>query len=253
VNLVGFYTLFYKEVLRFSKVLLQTLLAPVLTALLYLVVFGQVLEGRLQVFPGVGYTAFLIPGLMMMSTLQNAFANSSSSLIQSKVTGNLVFILLAPLSHLEFFAAFVGAAVVRGLLVALAIYVVALPFVHVPVHSLAAVLAFGVLGAGVPAVLGIIAGVWAEKFDQLAAFQNFVILPLSFLSGVFYSVHSLPGFWRNLSHVNPFFYMIDGFRYGFFGASDAEPLWSLTVVTAFFAGLSLLTLAMLKRGYKLRD
>lgn len=253
MNVVGFYTLFYKEVLRFLKVLLQTLLAPVLTALLYLVVFGQVLEGRLEVFPGVSYTAFLIPGLMMMSTLQNAFANSSSSLIQSKVTGNLVFILLAPLSHLEFFAAFVAAAVVRGLLVALAIYLVALPFVHVPVHSLAAVLAFGLLGAAVPGVLGIVAGIWAEKFDQLAGFQNFVILPLSFLSGVFYSVHSLPGFWRDLSHFNPFFYMIDGFRYGFFGASDVDPLFSLGIVALFLVGLSALTLQMLRRGYKLRD
>ncbi len=253
MNLVGLYTLFYKEVLRFIKVLLQTLLAPVLTALLYLVVFGQVLEGRLQVFPGVGYTAFLIPGLMMMSTLQNAFANSSSSLIQSKVTGNLVFILLAPLSHLELFAAFVAAAVVRGLLVALAIYLVALPFVEVPVHSIAAVLAFGVLGAAVPGVLGVIAGMWAEKFDQLAGFQNFVILPLSFLSGVFYSVHSLPGFWRDLSHFNPFFYMIDGFRYGFFGDSDVDPILSLAVVLLFLVGLSMLTLVLLRRGYKLRD
>ncbi|BAU47235.1 metal-dependent hydrolase [Sulfurifustis variabilis] len=253
MNLVGLYTLFYKEVLRFIKVLLQTLLAPVLTALLYLVVFGQVLEGRLQVFPGVGYTAFLIPGLMMMSTLQNAFANSSSSLIQSKVTGNLVFILLAPLSHLELFAAFVAAAVVRGLLVALAIYLVALPFVEVPVHNIAAVLAFGVLGAAVPGVLGVIAGMWAEKFDQLAGFQNFVILPLSFLSGVFYSVHSLPGFWRDLSHFNPFFYMIDGFRYGFFGDSDVDPILSLAVVLLFLVGLSMLTLVLLRRGYKLRD
>jgi ABC-2 type transport system permease protein len=253
MRLRGVYTLFYKEVLRFVKVLLQTLAAPIVTALLYLLVFGQALEGRVDVFPGVSYTAFLVPGLVMMSIIQNSFANSSSSLIQSKVTGNLVFILLAPLSHFEFFLAFVGAAVARGLIVGLGVYLVALPFTTVPIAHPAALLLFAAVGAAVPAVLGVIAGVWAVKFDQLAGFQNFVILPLSFLSGVFYSLRSLPDFWRAVSHLNPFFYAIDGFRYGFVGAGDVSPWLSLAVVTGFLLLLSGITLYLLKIGYRLRD
>lgn len=249
----GLYTLFYKEVLRFIKVLLQTLAAPIVTALLYLAVFGQALAGRVDVFPGVSYIDFLVPGLVMMSVIQNAFANSSSSLIQSKVTGNVVFILLAPLSHLEFFSAFVAAAVVRGLMVGLGVYLVALPFTSASIAHPFALLSFAILGAAVPAVLGVIAGVWAIKFDQLAGFQNFVILPLSFLSGVFYSLHSLPAFWRELSHLNPFFYAIDGFRYGFFGVGDVSPWISLSVVAGFLLILSSVTLYMLKIGYRLRD
>ena len=247
------YTLFYKEVLRFVKVLLQTLGAPIVTALLYLAVFGQALAGRVDVFPGVHYTEFLVPGLVMMSVIQNSFANSSSSLIQSKVTGNLVFILLAPLSHLEFFAAFVAAAVVRGLLVGLGVYLVALPFTTVSIANPFIVLVFAFFGAIVPAVLGVIAGVWAIKFDQLAGFQNFVILPLSFLSGVFYSLQALPAFWRELSHLNPFFYAIDGFRYGFFGVGDVSPWLSFSVVAGFTLVLSGITLYLLKVGYRLRD
>lgn len=249
----GFYTLFYKEMLRFSKVAWQTLLAPVITALLYLLVFAHVLQDRIKVFDQVDYTAFLIPGLMMMSVIQNAFANSSSSIIQSKVTGNIIFVLLTPLSHLEFFSAFVLAAVVRGLAVALGVYVVALFFVPLPIHNLAAVMAFAFLASATLGALGVIAGIWAEKFDQLAAFGNFIIMPLSFLSGVFYSVHSLPPFWQTLSQFNPFFYMIDGFRYGFFGASDISPWVSLTVTSCFFLALTTATLVMLGKGYKLRS
>ncbi len=249
----GLYTLFYKEVLRFLKVLLQTLAAPIVTTLLYLLVFGQALAGRVQVFPGVNYVEFLVPGLIMMAVIQNAFANSSSSLIQSKISGNLVFILLAPLSHLEFFAAFVAAAVLRGLLVGLGVFLAVLPFMELPLAHPWWLLSFTVLGAGVPAVLGLIAGVWAVKFDQLAGFQNFIIVPLSFLSGVFYSIQGLPEFWRTLSHLNPFFYAIDGFRYGFFGAGDTSPWLSLGIIGAFLALVSAVALAMLKAGYRLRD
>ena len=253
MNLIGLYTLFYKEVLRFGKVLLQTLIAPVIMALLYLLVFGHVFEGRVQVFPGVSYTMFLIPGLVMMSVIQNSFANSSSSLIQSKVTGNIVFMMLTPLSHLEFFLAFVLAAVVRGILVGLGVYFVALVFTAVPIKHPAFILLFMFLSSATLGAIGVIAGIWAEKFDQLAGFQNFVILPLSFLSGVFYSIHSLPEFWQKLSHFNPFFYMIDGFRYGFFGVSDIAPFHSLAIVALFLAVLSGMTLVLLTTGYKLRD
>jgi len=253
VNLVGLYTLFYKEVLRFGKVLLQTLIAPVITAMLYLVVFGHVFEGRVQAFPGVSYTVFLIPGLMMMSVIQNAFANSSSSLIQSKVTGNILFMMLTPLSHFEFFLAYVLASVVRGVLVGIGVFLVALVFTEIPVKHPGFILLFMFLSSATLGTVGVMAGVWAEKFDQLAGFQNFIILPLSFLSGVFYSIHSLPEFWQTLSHFNPFFYMIDGFRYGFFGIADIAPARSLGIVTLFLVVLTGITLALLKSGYKLRD
>jgi ABC-2 type transport system permease protein len=252
VNLQGPLTLFRKEVLRFWKVGFQTIAAPVLTAVLYLLIFGHVLEGRVEVFPGVGYTSFLIPGLVMMSVLQNAFANSSSSLIQSKITGNLVFLLVTPLSHRAWFAAYVGASVVRGLVVGVGVFAVTVWFAPMRFEQPLWIVAFAVLGAGIMGALGLIAGLWAEKFDQMAAFQNFVVLPLTFLAGVFYSVHGLPPFWLELSHLNPFFYMVDGFRAGFFGASDVSPWLSLAVVGAAFVAVSALTLQLLASGYKLR-
>lgn len=250
-NWRSFYALFYKEILRFYKVSFQTVLAPMVTALLYLLVFSHVLAGRM-VYAGVSYEAFIIPGLMMMSILQNAFANSSSSLIQSKVTGNLIFVLLSPLSPAEFFTAMISASVARGLAVGAAIYLFAVFYVALPVLHPWILLLFVILGAASLGALGLLAGLWADKFDQIAAFQNFIIMPLTFLSGVFYSIHSLPGFWQTLSHFNPFFYMIDGFRYGFFGHSDVPVLRSLLVGAAFLALLSLLVLHLLRRGYKLR-
>ena len=249
---MSFWTLFTKELLRFVKVSVQTVAAPVLTALLYLVIFGQVLEGRVQVFDGVRYTSFLVPGLVMMSVLQNAFANSSSSLIQSKITGNIVFILLAPISYAEFFWAYVAAAVARGLAVGAGVLACTAGFVELQLEAPLWAAAFAVLGAALLGALGLLAGIVSEKIDQLAAFQNFVILPLTMLSGVFYSIHSLPPFWRELSHANPFFYMIDGFRYGFFGASDVAPVLSFLAVGIFFVAVASACLLLLKSGYKLR-
>jgi len=252
ITLAGARTLFYKEVLRFWKVSFQTVAAPVLTAVLYLLIFGHVLEDHVQVFGGVGYTSFLIPGLVMMSVLQNAFANSSSSLIQSKITGNLVFLLVTPLSHWSWFVAYVAASMLRGLVVGLGVFLVTVWFAPPSLHEPWWVFVFAVLGAGMLGALGLIAGLWAEKFDQMAAFQNFIIMPMTFLSGVFYSVHSLPPFWQGVSHLNPFFYMIDGFRRGFFGQSDASPWLSLGVVGVSFLGVSALALRLLQTGYKLR-
>jgi ABC-2 type transport system permease protein len=248
----GFRTLFYKEILRFWKVAFQTVLAPVITALLYLTIFGHALRGHVQVYPGVEYTSFLIPGLVMMSVLQNAFANSSSSLIQSKITGNLVFVLLPPLSHYEMYCAYVLASVVRGLAVGFGVFIVTIWFVPLSFSAPLIIIAFAVLGAGILGTLGLIAGIWAEKFDQLAAFQNFLIMPLTFLSGVFYSTHTLPPVWREVSRLNPFFYMIDGFRYGFFGVSDIDPLVSLAIVAGFFVVLAVVAMRMLASGFKLR-
>ncbi|MDT7837321.1 ABC transporter permease [Aquabacterium sp. OR-4] len=251
-RLEGAGTLFYKEILRFWKVAFQTVGAPVLTAILYLLVFGHVLEGRAQVFGEVSYTAFLIPGLVMMSVLQNAFANSSSSLIQSKITGNLVFLLVSPLSHWAWYAAYVGASVVRGLMVGFGVFIVTVWFSPPPFAEPLWILVFAALGAGLMGSLGLIAGLWAEKFDQMAAFQNFIVMPMTFLSGVFYSVHSLPAFWQAASHLNPFFYMIDGFRRGFFGTSDASPWLSLAVVGTAFIAVAALTLHLLRIGYRIR-
>ncbi len=250
--MIGFQTLLYKEVLRFWKVATQTLTAPIVTAMLYLVIFGHVLEGRVEVYPGVGYTAFLIPGLVMMSILQNAFANTSSSLIQSKITGNLVFVMLPPLSHWELFSAYVLASVVRGFAVGAGVFVVTAWFAKLSFVAPWWILIFALLGAFMLGTMGLIAGIWAEKFDQLAAFQNFVIMPATFLSGVFYSIHSLPPMWQTVSHFNPFFYMIDGFRYGFFGQSDVDPLLSLAIVGGFTLLLAVAAVGMLKSGYKLR-
>jgi len=248
----GVYTLFKKEVLRFWRVAFQTIASPVITALLYLLIFSHVLEGKVQVYGEVPYTAFLIPGLIMMSLLQNAFANSSSSLIQSKVMGNLVFILLTPLTYSQFYLAFLAASILRGLVVGLSIYLVALCFVDLPIVYVGWVVTFAILGSALLGTFGIIAGIWADRFDQMAAFQNFVIMPLTFLSGVFYSIHSLPPVWQMISKFNPFFYMIDGFRYGFFGKGDISPWVSFIVVLTFLAVLVVLTLKMLKSGYKLR-
>jgi ABC-2 type transport system permease protein len=251
----GWLTLLYKELLRFWKVSFQTIAAPILTALLYLLIFSHVLEGRVSVFEGrVTYTEFLVPGLVMMSVLQNAFANSSSSLIQSKITGNLIFVLLPPLSALNLFAAYVLGAMVRGIVVGTGVFAVTLffaPTLLAMPHPLWA-LAFALLGSAILAILGLLAGMTADKFDQLAAFQNFIIVPLTFLSGVFYSIHSLPPFWQALSHANPFFYMIDGFRYGFFGVSDNSPAVSLAIVAAAAVALGAVTLKLLAAGWKLR-
>jgi ABC-2 type transport system permease protein len=248
----GFYALFYKEVKRFWRVSFQTVAAPVLTAILYLMIFGHVLEDHVKVYDAISYTAFLIPGLVMMSLLQNSFANTSSSLIQSKITGNLIFVLLAPLSHFEFFSAYVLAAMVRGVAVGAGVFLATYWFTDISFYQPLWILVFGLLSAALLAALGLIAGIWAEKFDQLAAFQNFFIMPATMLSGVFYSIHSLPPIWQTISHFNPFFYMIDGFRYGFFGISDVSPWFSLVIISVFFLGVAGLTLKLLSTGYKLR-
>lgn len=248
----GFSTLLYKELLRFWKVAFQTIAAPVLTTLLYLLIFSHVMQGQARVYGAVPYTAFLVPGLVMMAVLQNAFANTSSSLIQSKITGNIIFVLLPPLTYWDFFAAYVLASVVRGMVVGVGVLLVSLAFVGLPFAHPLWIIAFAVCGSAVLGSLGLIAGMWADKFDQTAAFQGFVIMPLTFLAGVFYSIHSLPPFWQELSRYNPFFYMIDGFRYGFFGVSDIDPALSLVIAVASLLALTAFNLALLKRGYKLR-
>ncbi len=251
--MTGWRALLYKEVLRFWKVSFQTVAAPVLTAVMYLLIFGHVLENHVKVYDRISYTAFLVPGLVMMTVLQNSFSNSSSSLIQSKIMGNLVFLLLTPLSHWSWFFAYVGSSVARGLLVGASVFLVTAWFAAPGVVAPLWIVVFALLGAALLGTLGLIAGLWAEKFDQLAAFQNFVIMPMTFLSGVFYSIHSLPAFWQGVSHLNPFFYMIDGFRYGFFGQSDVSPWLSLAIVAVALVTASALALHLLRIGYKIRS
>lgn len=250
--MTGWQTLLYKEVTRFWRVAFQTVAGPVLTAMLYLLIFGHALESHVKVYDQVSYTAFLVPGLAMMSLLQNAFANSSSSLIMSKMMGNLVFLLLTPLSYMNWFTAYVGAAVIRGLVVGVGVFAVSSLFTSLSFVAPLWIVAFAVMGAALMGTLGLIAGLWAEKFDQLAAFQNFVVMPMTFLSGVFYSIHSLPPFWQQVSHLNPFFYMIDGFRHGFFGVSDVSPWLSLSVVGGSLAVVCAIAIHLLRTGYKLR-
>ncbi|HPW84195.1 MAG TPA: ABC transporter permease [Rhodoferax sp.] len=251
--MTGWQMLLYKEVLRFWKVSFQTVAAPVLTAVLYLMIFGHVLEDHVRIYDSISYTAFLVPGLVMMSILQNAFANSSSSLIQSKIMGNMVFLLLTPLSHWHWFIAYVGSSIARGLVVGGGVFLVTVWFTHLTFVAPLWILVFAILGAALLGTLGLIAGLWAEKFDQLAAFQNFIIMPMTFLSGVFYSIGSLPAFWQRASHLNPFFYMIDGFRYGFFGVSDASPWLSLAIVGLAFLIAAALAVHLLRIGYKIRS
>ena len=251
--MTGWQTLLYKESLRFWKVAFQTIAGPVLTAMLYLLIFGHALENHVKVYDKIGYTAFLVPGLAMMSLLQNAFANSSSSLIMSKVMGNLVFLLLTPLSYVHWFVAYVGASVLRGLIVGLGVFAVSAFFTDISFEAPLWIILFAFMGAALMGTLGLIAGLWAEKFDQLAAFQNFVVMPMTFLSGVFYSIHSLPTFWQGVSRFNPFFYMIDGFRYGFFGVSDVSPWLSFAVVGSTLVLVSLVALQLLRTGYKIRS
>jgi ABC-2 type transport system permease protein len=253
----GFKALFYKECLRFWKVAFQTVVAPVVTTLLYLLIFSHALSEHVKVYGGkISYIEFLVPGLIMMAVLQNAFANSSSSMIQSKMMRNLIFILLPPITSLEIFCAYVFGAMARGLTVGFTMWLLTLPFVPwtalVPDNPLW-VIAFAFGGTWIMGTLGLIAGIWSEKFDHLAVFQNFIIMPLTFLAGTFYSIQTLPAFWQTISKVNPFFYMIDGFRYGFFGVSDVSPWISLSITAVFTVLLTAIAMRMLVSGYKLRQ
>jgi ABC-2 type transport system permease protein len=252
LSLRGPYTLFRKEVLRFKAVALQTLAAPVITALLYVIVFAQMLSRGAAIQPGVGNLAFLVPGLAMMSLLQNAFSNSSSSLMQSKLNGNLVFVLLSPLSAFEIFVGFTAAAAVRGLLIGAGIVAGAALFVHLPARDPALVFAFAVVGGALLGALGLISALWATRFEELAGFQSFVVVPLSFLSGVFYRVDALPEPWHTISLLNPFFYLVDGFRHGFFGGSAVPPGRSLALALAALLVTSSVAVALLAKGYKIR-
>ncbi|UQB42930.1 ABC transporter permease [Thiomicrospira microaerophila] len=252
MNFYGCWAFFKKEVKRFYSVSVQTVFAPIVSTLLFLLIFGQVLDTRLDAFSGLSYSQFLIPGLVMMAILQNAFSNSSSSIIQSKMYGNLTFVLVSPISPLELYIAFIGAAIVRGLAVGLGVLLVGWLGFELQWYSVFWVLLFAVLSAALLGGVGLIAGIVSDKYDHLAAFQNFIIIPLTFLSGVFYSIQSLPPFWQTLSMFNPFFYMVDGFRYGFYAQSDVSVYLSLLITASFLVLVTLINLILLVKGVKIR-
>ncbi|HXH64965.1 MAG TPA: ABC transporter permease [Mariprofundaceae bacterium] len=252
-NLYGARTLFMREVRRFLKVKMQTIVAPALTALLYLVVFRYAMGNRQVPGLAIEYFTFLVPGLAMMSMLQNAFANTSSSIVTSKVMNVHIYLLMAPLSAAEVVAAFLAAAVVRSLVVATVFLGVLLPFVHFPAFHPLLVLYYGFCGSVIMGALGLVGGIWSRKFDDIALISNFVILPLTFLSGVFYTSGQLPTFWRHLNEANPFFYLIDGFRFGFLGLGDTDPMHTVWVVGLTSLGCILLCWQVWRTGWRLKE
>ncbi len=253
MNKIGFYTLYMREVRRFMRVVAQTVVAPVVTTLLFWAVFQLAIgQGRADV-NGVSFGIFLVPGLIMMSMVQNAFANTSSSLMIAKMQKNIVDTLMAPLSPLELTLAYTLGGVTRGLLVGLVVFIVMAVAGLVQIHNIFVILAYALLACSMLSLLGIIGGIIAIKFDHLGAFTNFVITPLSFLSGTFYSVNSLPEIGQILAKSNPFFYMIDGFRYGFIGVSDGHIGLGFAILFVSNMALFITVHSMFKKGYRLKS
>jgi len=252
VNWLGLYTLLEKEIKRFLKVPLQTILAPMMTTLLFLAIFTLAFGKGGRYSGDISFSTFLAPGLIMMAVIQNSFANTSSSLVIAKVQGNIVDVLMPPLSAFELTVAYALSGLARGLVVATAVAVCMWFFIDLTVHSWGAVIYFVIAAGTMLSLLGIVGGIISDKFDHIAAVTNFVVMPLSFLSGTFYSVDRLTGIWYDLSHVNPFFYMIDGFRYGFIGTSDSSLIQGALIVGGIVLLLFVLVWWLFKRGYKLK-
>lgn len=253
VNWVGLWTLIEKEVGRFMNVYTQTVVAPVITTLLFYAVFALAFGGVARTIGDLPYMVFLAPGLVMMTMVQNSFANTSSSMVIAKVQGNIVDILMPPLSPLELYAGFTIGGITRGLVVGFVVALVVSLTVGMQIHSLFHIVAFSVLGTMMLSSIGLAAGIWSQKFDHIAAVTNFVVTPLTFLSGTFYSISQLPEFWQKLATYNPFFYMIDGFRYGFIGHSDGDLMFGLIMLVVINILLSALSLWMLRTGYKIKS
>ena len=251
-NAISFITLYKKEVQRFTKIPLQTIVAPAGTSLLFLVIFTTAIGSVRTNYPLDSFKSFLFPGLIMMTIIQNAFMNNSSSILMSKVQGNIVDLLMPPLSNVEIIFAFTLAGITRGLAVAIACALVMYPFIEVTIFNIWVVLAFAILASAIMSLVGMISGIWAEKWDHLGTVGNFVIVPLSFLSGTFYSVLNLPVFWQNFTYINPFFYMIDGFRYGILGINDSNIISGMIILTLANIVSLILCMYILKSGYKLK-
>lgn len=255
MNYIGLYTLVKKETGRFLNVYLQTIFAPVTSTLLFFCVFALAFGGaeRQMEQAGISYLEFLAPGLVMMTMAQNAFANSSSSIIIGKIQGNIVDLLVPPLSSLEIFIGYIAGACLRGLLIGVCAIIILSAFVSLEVKDWLLVTGFSILGTMLLASIGVAAGLWAEKFDHIAAVTNFIVTPLTFLSGTFYSIYQLPDIWEGLAYYNPFFYMIDGFRSSFIGYAETDPVTGLVFLFVCNAFLMLFALILLRTGYKIKS
>jgi ABC-2 type transport system permease protein len=253
INAIGLQTLIGKEVGRFLNVYTQTIIAPMVTALLFYAVFALAFGGIARSIGDVPYMTFIAPGLILMTMVQNAFANTSSSIVIAKVQGNIVDVLMPPLSAGEFFTGYAVGGVLRGLVVGVATGAVVFLFIGLHIHSLPAIIAYGVEGTLLLSSIGLAAGIWSEKFDHIAAVTNFIVTPLTFLSGTFYSIQQLPPAWQHVAHWNPFFYMIDGFRYGFVGHADGNLAIGLAVLTVINILMAWLCWWMIRTGYKIKS
>lgn len=253
LNVIGLYTLICREVGRFINVYTQTIMAPVVTTLMFYTVFALAFGGANREIEGISFMAFIAPGLIMMSMVQNSFANTSSSMVISKVQGNIIDVLMPPLSPLEIYIGYIIGAVLRGLIVGFCATIVLSIFAPIHIYSLGLVIVFGFLGTMFLGSLGLAAGIWSEKFDHIAAVTNFIVTPMTFLSGTFYSINMFPPFWQKLAHINPFFFMIDGFRFGFTGHADSNIEVGLLVLVVMNIGLAYLSYVMLKTGYKIKS
>ena len=252
VNWLGLFTLGQREILRFLNVWTQTLLAPLVTAGLFMLIFTIAIGPRREEVMGVDFTTFIAPGILMMTVIQNAFANTSSSIVVSKVQGNIVDTLMPPLSAIELVLGYLAGGVARGLMVAVAIACALWVFLGiVPQHPLTA-LYFVIVGAALLSGIGMVAGIYAEKFDQMAAITNFIVTPLAFLSGTFYSVEALPPLLNDITHANPIFYLIDGVRFGIIGVSDSSPWLGAGVALLSTVAINLLAWSFFRRGYRLK-
>ena len=249
---IRFVTLYIKELRRFTKIPGQTILAPAATTLLFMVIFSTAIGNSRNEYILTDFKSFLFPGLIMMTIIQNAFMNNSSSLLMSKVQGNIVDLLMPPISNFQIIVSFILVGVTRGLTVAMAAAIFMLPFVQIEIYSFTVVLFFAVISSAILSLIGLLTGIWADKWDHLGTIDNFIIIPLSFLSGTFYSIKILPEFIQKLSLFNPFFYMIDGFRYGFIGLSDVNIMTSIQILILCFIILLFFSYLILQSGYKLR-
>ena len=249
---IRFVTLYIKELRRFTKIPGQTILAPAATTLLFMVIFSTAIGSSRNEYILTDFKSFLFPGLIMMTIIQNAFMNNSSSLLMSKVQGNIVDLLMPPISNFQIIVSFILVGVTRGLTVAIAAAIFMLPFVQIEINNFTVVLFFAVISSAILSLIGLLTGIWADKWDHLGTIDNFIIIPLSFLSGTFYSIKILPEFIQKLSLFNPFFYMIDGFRYGFIGSSDVNIMISIQILIFCFIILLFFSYLILQSGYKLR-
>lgn len=253
MNYLGTFTLIKKEIYRFLKVYHQTIFSPIVNIVLFLLVFSISVGKNIEKIEGINFSIFVASGLIIMSAMQNAFANSSSSLVMSKVMGHIVDYLIPPISGLELLFAFLIGAIARGILVALAGFVVIFSFVPLPINSLFFTLTFLLLGCCFLGLLGILCGVLSDTFDQMSALTSYLITPLTFLSGTFYSINSLSNFWQIIAKLNPFFYIIDGFRYGITGHHDGNLFLASIYLITLNITLFLILLQMLKTGYRIKN